>query len=105
MTPDPSPSLGPELLLAAAARRADRHPPAGSAHPFPAMCEQVRGSMVWTRSSFRVRWPRRHHWPETLDLRVDDAVVIHNSNKLALRLLPCDVFARVALVGQEVCRA
>jgi hypothetical protein len=37
-----------------------------------------------------------------LDLRVDDAVVIHNSNKLALRLLPCDVFARVAVVGQEV---
>jgi aminoglycoside phosphotransferase (APT) family kinase protein len=37
-----------------------------------------------------------------LDLRVDDAVVIHNSNKLALRLLPCDVFARVALVGHEV---
>jgi hypothetical protein len=37
-----------------------------------------------------------------LHLRVDDAVVIHNSNKLALRLLPCDVFARVAPVGQEV---
>ena len=37
-----------------------------------------------------------------LQLRVDDAVVIHNSNKLALRLLPCDVFARVALIGQEV---
>jgi predicted trehalose synthase len=37
-----------------------------------------------------------------LNLPVDDAVVIHNSNKLALRLLPCDVFARVALVGQEV---
>jgi Phosphotransferase enzyme family len=37
-----------------------------------------------------------------LDLRVDDIVVVHNSNKLALRLLPCDVFARVALVGQEV---
>lgn len=37
-----------------------------------------------------------------LDLRVNDAVVIHNSNKLALRLLPCDVFARVALVGHEV---
>ena len=39
---------------------------------------------------------------EELHLRVDDAVVIHNSNKLALRLLPCDVFARVALMGQEV---
>lgn len=37
-----------------------------------------------------------------LNLQVDDVVVIHNSNKLALRLLPCDVFARVALVGQEV---
>lgn len=39
---------------------------------------------------------------EDLDLRVDDVVVIHNSNKLALRLLPCDLFARVALTGQEV---
>jgi hypothetical protein len=37
-----------------------------------------------------------------LHLQVDDAVVIHNSNKIALRLLPCEVFARVALVGQEV---
>lgn len=37
-----------------------------------------------------------------LGLRVDDVVVIHNSNKLALRLLPCDVFARVAPMGQEV---
>jgi len=37
-----------------------------------------------------------------LDLPVDEAVVVHNSNKLALRLLPCDVFARVARVGQEV---
>ena len=37
-----------------------------------------------------------------LHLRVDDAVVIHNSNKLALRLLPCGVLARVALAGQEV---
>jgi hypothetical protein len=37
-----------------------------------------------------------------LHLRADDAIVIHNSNKLALRLLPCGVFARVAVVGQEV---
>lgn len=39
---------------------------------------------------------------EELHLRVDDAVVIHNSNMLALHLLPCGVFARVAQVGQEV---
>ena len=38
----------------------------------------------------------------SLDLPVDDAVVLHNSNKLALRLAPCDVFARVSPVGQEV---
>ena len=31
-----------------------------------------------------------------LDLTVDDAIVLQNSNKLALRVLPCDVFARVA---------
>ncbi|WP_239090784.1 phosphotransferase [Asanoa iriomotensis] len=37
-----------------------------------------------------------------LHLRVDDVLVIQNSNKLALRLLPCDVFARVALIGEEV---
>ncbi len=39
---------------------------------------------------------------EALGLRVDDVVVVNNSNKLGLRLVPCDVFARVALVGQEV---
>jgi hypothetical protein len=38
----------------------------------------------------------------TLDLQATDAVVIQNSNKLALRLMPCDMFARTALVGQEV---
>jgi Phosphotransferase enzyme family len=38
----------------------------------------------------------------TLDLQVRDTVVIQNSNTLALRLLPCDVFARTALVGQHV---
>ena len=40
----------------------------------------------------------------TCDLAADDAVVVHNSNKLSLRLLPCDVFARVAHVGREVAR-
>jgi hypothetical protein len=38
----------------------------------------------------------------SLGLPVNDAVVLHNSNKLALRLTPCDVFARVAPVGHEV---
>ena len=37
-----------------------------------------------------------------LDLAVDDAVVLCNSNKLAVRLLPCDILARVAHVGEEV---
>lgn len=34
----------------------------------------------------------------SLDLTVEDAIVVHNSNKLTLRLLPCDVLARVAPV-------
>jgi phosphotransferase family enzyme len=37
-----------------------------------------------------------------LGLPVNETDVIHNSNKLALHLLPCDAFARVALVGEEV---
>jgi hypothetical protein len=35
------------------------------------------------------------------DLRVDDAVVLHDSNRLAVRLLPCDVLARVAHVAHQ----
>lgn len=38
----------------------------------------------------------------SLDLSADDAIVLHNSNKLTLRLIPCNVLARVAHVGQEV---
>src|SRR6476661_593144 len=37
-----------------------------------------------------------------LDLIVDDAIVLHNSNKLAVRLLPCDVVARVAAAAHQV---
>jgi len=39
---------------------------------------------------------------EAQGLQVNDAVAIQNSNTLSLRLLPCDIFARVALVGQGV---
>jgi Ser/Thr protein kinase RdoA (MazF antagonist) len=37
-----------------------------------------------------------------LDLKVDDAVVLHDSNRLTLRLLPCDVLARVAPAAEQV---
>jgi integrase len=37
----------------------------------------------------------------SLDLPANDAIVLHNSNRLALRLTPCDVLARVAQVGHE----
>ncbi|KQR12435.1 aminoglycoside phosphotransferase [Cellulomonas sp. Leaf334] len=38
----------------------------------------------------------------SLGLAVDDTVVLHDSNKLILRLLPCDVVARVAPVEDQV---
>jgi aminoglycoside phosphotransferase (APT) family kinase protein len=38
----------------------------------------------------------------SLGLPANDAIVLHNSNKLALRLTPCDVLARVAHAGKEV---
>jgi aminoglycoside phosphotransferase (APT) family kinase protein len=37
-----------------------------------------------------------------LGLQADNAVVLHNSNKLALRLQPCDAFARVAPMAGQV---
>src|SRR3990172_12895877 len=36
------------------------------------------------------------------DLKSTNAIVLHDSNKLALRLLPCDVLARVAHVEHQV---
>ncbi|MFI9617165.1 phosphotransferase enzyme family protein [Streptomyces sp. NPDC052023] len=38
----------------------------------------------------------------SLGLTVDDAIVLQDSNKLTVRLLPCDVLARVAPVAQQV---
>jgi len=38
----------------------------------------------------------------SLDLTVGDGIVLHDSNKLTLRLLPCDVLARVAPVAHQV---
>jgi Ser/Thr protein kinase RdoA (MazF antagonist) len=40
-----------------------------------------------------------------LDLAVADAKVLHDSNKLTLRLLPCDVVARVACAEPEALEA
>jgi Phosphotransferase enzyme family len=36
-----------------------------------------------------------------LGLIVDDAIVVHDSNRLAVRLLPCDVLARVAPAAHQ----
>jgi hypothetical protein len=40
----------------------------------------------------------------SLDLAADDAVVLNDSNTLTLRLLPCDVVARVTPVAQQNAR-
>ncbi|MCI3935106.1 phosphotransferase [Streptomyces sp. AN091965] len=50
-----------------------------------------------TRAIAAARWVAA-----SLGLPTDGAIVLQNSNKLALRLTPCDVLARVAPVGQEV---
>ena len=38
----------------------------------------------------------------SLGLTVDDVIVLHDSNRLTVRLLPCDVLARVAPVAHQV---
>jgi aminoglycoside phosphotransferase (APT) family kinase protein len=40
----------------------------------------------------------------SLDLTVDEAIVLQDSNRLTLRLLPCDVLAQVAPVAHQVAR-
>ena len=37
-----------------------------------------------------------------LGLAVDDAIVLHDSNTLTARLLPCDIVARVAPIAHQV---
>ena len=37
----------------------------------------------------------------SLDLTIDDAILLQDSNKLTLRLLPSDVVARVAPVAHQ----
>src|SRR2546423_15294459 len=37
-----------------------------------------------------------------LGLAVDDAVVLSDSNRLVVRLMPCDVVARIAPIGYRV---
>jgi hypothetical protein len=37
-----------------------------------------------------------------LGLPVDDAIVLHDSNKLTVRLLPCDIVARAAPIAHQV---
>ncbi len=37
-----------------------------------------------------------------LGLPVDDVIVLHDSNKLTVRLLPCDIVARVASIAHQV---
>jgi Ser/Thr protein kinase RdoA (MazF antagonist) len=41
----------------------------------------------------------------SLGLRADDAVVLQESNRIAVRLLPCDVLARVAYVAHQASAA
>ncbi|WP_329406254.1 aminoglycoside phosphotransferase family protein [Streptomyces sp. NBC_00704] len=40
----------------------------------------------------------------SLGLAADDVTVLHDSNKITVRLLPCDVVARVAPAGHQVAR-
>lgn len=53
------------------------------------------------RRYFGQPWVRRCRLPPALDLSVDDTVVLHDSNRIAVRLLPCDVLARVAAVAGQ----
>src|SRR5256714_1138483 len=56
----------------------------------------------WMRPSETQRaLPAAISTASALDLIVGDAIVLHDSNRLAVRLLPCDVVARVAPTAHQ----
>jgi aminoglycoside phosphotransferase (APT) family kinase protein len=65
----------------------------------------------WTASGEKISWMQPSELQRALaaaasaasalDLAVDDAIVLHDSNRLAVRLLPCDVLARVAPTAHQ----
>ena len=67
---------------------------------------------LWARQGEKISWMQpsetqralaaARSTASALDLAVDDAIVLHDSNKLAVRLLPCDVLARVAPTAHQV---
>jgi Phosphotransferase enzyme family len=63
---------------------------------------QGRGQATMQASEVRRAMAAAKSAASSLDLTVDDAIVLHDSNKLTLRLLPCDVLARVAPVADQV---
>src|ERR687884_150247 len=65
----------------------------------PALCFACQGEPA---SEFGRAGAAAMSIASSLDLTVDDAIVLQNSNKLTLRLLPCDVLARVAPVAHQV---
>ncbi len=72
----------------------------------PLKTTEVLTGSVAARSGEKISWmqPSESHRAvaagmsaaSALGLTVDDAIVLHDSNRLAVRLLPCDVLARVA---------
>jgi hypothetical protein len=75
------------------------------------MRTSVIGSHVEVGSSEKISWMQPSETQRALaaamstasalDLIVDDAIVLHDSNRLAVRLLPCDVLARVAPTAHQ----
>ena len=64
----------------------------------------MRRSAGCSHLRFNARWLRPFRPHSALGLAVDDAIVLHDSNKLTVRLLPCDVVARVAPIAHQVAR-
>ncbi|HEY3611341.1 MAG TPA: aminoglycoside phosphotransferase family protein [Pseudonocardiaceae bacterium] len=63
---------------------------------------QGEGRATMRAAEFRRAMAAARSVAAALDLPVDDTTVLHDSNKLTVRLLPCDVLARVAPVTEQV---
>src|SRR5579862_5770977 len=67
--------------------------------------EQLKGEAKMEASALSRAVEAAVSTASALDLAVDDAIVLQDSNRVALRLMPCDVVVRVAPVAYQASAA
>jgi hypothetical protein len=101
-----------ENVESAISRRRTSGSAQGPARFAPLKMQRSSHGSAWVGSGEKINWMQPSEiqralaaamsTASALGLTADDAIVLHSSNRLAVRLLPCDVLARVAPTAHQV---